>query len=159
MFRYDDLEQMLPQLRHEYATARPFPHVTIDDACDVMSVDEVVADWPSPDDKCWGKREEGNLSNLKHGAADIAKVPKWIRYALACGNSERFTRLLSKITGIDKLVADDHFGGAGIHETHPPGFLAVHLDFNRSARQRLYRRVNMFLYLNHNWQDEWNGHL
>ena len=81
------------------------------------------------------------------------------KQVLAEGNSERFVALLEEITGITPLIVDKTFGGAGIHETHPPGFLGVHIDFNRLYRVELYRRLNVFVYLNQFWREEWNGHL
>lgn len=35
----------------------------------------------------------------------------------------------------------------------------MHVDFNYQAELRLYRRLNLLLYLNRDWKPEWKGQL
>jgi Rps23 Pro-64 3,4-dihydroxylase Tpa1-like proline 4-hydroxylase len=44
--------------------------------------------------------------------------------------------------------------GGGYHLIPPGGYLAVHTDFSRSPKTRLYRRLNLIVYLNRDWQDK-----
>ena len=37
--------------------------------------------------------------------------------------------------------------------------MAVHADFTRHRLLQLDRRLNVLLYLNEHWEDEWEGHL
>jgi hypothetical protein len=37
--------------------------------------------------------------------------------------------------------------------------LKIHSDFNEHPRLKLDRRLNLLLYLNREWQEEWGGHL
>ena len=39
------------------------------------------------------------------------------------------------------------------------GFLKAHADFNLHSRLALFRRVNVFLYLNERWDPRWGGEL
>ena len=39
------------------------------------------------------------------------------------------------------------------------GFLKVHSDFNLHPQLNLNRRLNLLLYLNKDWKEEWGGHL
>jgi Rps23 Pro-64 3,4-dihydroxylase Tpa1-like proline 4-hydroxylase len=41
----------------------------------------------------------------------------------------------------------------------PGGFLKVHVDFNRHPLLNLDRRLNLLVYLNEDWRDEYGGHL
>ena len=46
-----------------------------------------------------------------------------------------------------------------MHQTLPGGKLAVHADFNRYEEYDMHRRVNVFIYLNPNWEESYGGHL
>ena len=136
---------------------------------DVFPEDELMqaySDWPIKDDGRWGILEKGRFSSLKRGAFNCASAPKRIAAILKLLNGLSFLKILSSVTGIDSLIADPKFRGAGLHETFREGFLLKHVDFNRLGDGTgipkptdPYRRLNLFLYLNPEWQDEWNGHL
>jgi len=52
--------------------------------------------------------------------------------------------------------------GAGFHKITNKGFLNLHTDFNNyndPINGSLDRRINLLIYLNDNWKDEYNGHL
>ncbi len=72
-------------------------------------------------------------------------------------NSPEFLRELAEITGIPNLLADEKFVGGGIHETGPRGHLDVHVDFNYIKDRDLHRRMNILIYFNEDWRDEWGG--
>ena len=74
-------------------------------------------------------------------------------------NSSVFIDFLETLTGIRGLIPDPHFWGGGVHQIVRGGFLKVHTDFNRHPRLKLDRRLNLLLYLNPEWQEEWGGHL
>ena len=46
-----------------------------------------------------------------------------------------------------------------MHITGAGGRLDVHVDFNYIQERKLYRRVNLLLYLNPIWEDRWGGHV
>jgi Rps23 Pro-64 3,4-dihydroxylase Tpa1-like proline 4-hydroxylase len=52
-----------------------------------------------------------------------------------------------------------HLLGAGLHQIARGGVLGIHADFNRHPDTGLWRRVNVFLYLNDGWSEEYGGHL
>jgi hypothetical protein len=74
-------------------------------------------------------------------------------------NSDRFLGYMKGITGIDPLYADPDLFGGGLHQTRNGGFLNVHTDFNYHPKTEKHRRLNLLLYLNPVWRDEWNGHI
>jgi hypothetical protein len=63
---------------------------------------------------------------------------------------------VSEITGIRPLVADPEFAGAGMHIMGRGGSLGVHTDFTM-LKSGLHRRLNILVYLNAVWQDDWDG--
>jgi Rps23 Pro-64 3,4-dihydroxylase Tpa1-like proline 4-hydroxylase len=47
----------------------------------------------------------------------------------------------------------------GLHQTLPGGHLSIHADFNWHGGLHMWRRVNVFLYLNPDWDPAWGGEL
>jgi Rps23 Pro-64 3,4-dihydroxylase Tpa1-like proline 4-hydroxylase len=76
---------------------------------------------------------------------------------------DEFVDYIEKLTGITGLIRNDvNLFGAGIHRIHKGGFLGVHTDFNsydHEVHGKLDRRINLLIYLNPNWKDEYNGKL
>jgi len=77
-------------------------------------------------------------------------------------NNGEFLTFLREITGMEGLVGDWTYEGGGVHITPKDGFLNVHHDFNFLGdieNPELYRKVNVLIYLNEEWEEEWNGNL
>ena len=78
-------------------------------------------------------------------------------------NSIDFIKHIESITGISNLITNDiTLKGAGIHRIKNNGFLKLHTDFNSYISDnngKLDRRINLLIYMNPNWKDEYNGHL
>jgi Rps23 Pro-64 3,4-dihydroxylase Tpa1-like proline 4-hydroxylase len=81
------------------------------------------------------------------------------RQLLAEFNSATFVDFLEELTGIRGLVPDPHLEGGGLHQIVRGGHLNVHVDFNRHPRTGLDRRLNVLVYLNRDWEEEYGGAL
>jgi Rps23 Pro-64 3,4-dihydroxylase Tpa1-like proline 4-hydroxylase len=66
---------------------------------------------------------------------------------------------LETLTGINGLIPDPYFHGAGLQQTMNGGSLGIHIDFNKYEKLKLDRRLNVLIYLNKDWNEEWGGHL
>ncbi len=74
--------------------------------------------------------------------------------------SPEFVAYLEKLTGIDDLIPDWTMDGGGLHQTLRGGHLNIHADFTtHHTHENWARRVNILLYLNEEWHDEWGGKL
>ena len=71
----------------------------------------------------------------------------------------KFLKLLSHVFDIPNLLADPELRGGGIHQTGPRGHLDVHVDFNFIKEEKLYRRMNILIYFNKDWQEDWGGNV
>jgi len=140
-----------------YAAARPFPHVVFDDFFDPALLDEVLAEFPQPGAIKWQRFD--NAREIKLASAVEANFGPVTRLLLYHLNSITFLEFLSKVTGIANLISDPCFDGGGLHQIVPGGKLAVHADFNKHPRYGLDRRLNMLIYLNRDWREEYGGHL
>lgn len=65
----------------------------------------------------------------------------------------------SELTGIPNLLADADLIGGGIHETNLGGHLDVHVDFNFNKINQAYRRLNIIIYFNKDWKEEYGSYL
>lgn len=85
-------------------------------------------------------------------------MPLFTRYFLYCLNSGSFLKFLEQLTGIRNLIGDPQFEGGGLHQIVSGGKLAIHADFNKHSCFTLDRRLNMLIYLNKGWKEEYGGH-
>ena len=145
------------RLRQEYSAARPFPHVVIDDFLPPEIADRALEEFPAPGDIDWIRFRHGGA--LKLGSRHELQFPDFIRDLLYQLNSSVFLQFLESLTGIRGLITDPHFEGGGLHQIEPGGFVKVHADFNIHPSLRLDRRLNLLLYLNKDWKEEYGGHL
>jgi hypothetical protein len=75
-------------------------------------------------------------------------------------NSAEFVAWLSELTGIPNLIADPMLEGGGLHQSGRGGYLNVHTDFSmHHFHTNWHRRVNLILYLNPGWLEQWGGSL
>jgi len=145
------------RLRAEYAQAQPFPHAVIDDFLPPDAADRALEEFPTPGSIDWIRFRHGGA--VKLGTRHELQFPGFIRDLLYQFNSSVFLQFLESLTGIGGLVTDPYFEGGGLHQIEPGGFVKIHADFNIHPRLRLDRRINLLLYLNKHWKEEYGGHL
>ena len=156
-----DLERLETDLAAKaaaYASAAPFPHVVLDDVLRPAAFDKAVAEFPGIRDEFWKGYlhvNETKYSNTQpdswgptlHDVAEQFCSPEFVAY-------------LEKLTGIDNLMPDWSMDGGGLHQTLTGGHLNIHADFTtHHTHTNWARRVNILLYLNTEWPDEWGGKL
>lgn len=90
---------------------------------------------------------------------DSAKFPDAVRRLNDAISSPQFRADLEYITGIPNILADEQLVGGGMHLTGSGGRLDVHVDFNLIEDRKLFRRLNILIYLNPTWKEEWGGHI
>jgi len=147
--------------RDAYLGAKPYPHVAIDDFLGPAVAGRLAACFPGPEHPGWMRRdyrEQGaRLGQLqRRGFEGVAAA---IRDLLSELGGMAFLDFLGALTGIDGLIGDPHFRGAGPTLTLPGGHLALHADFNRDRTRHLERRVTVLYYLAQDWQEAWGGAL
>jgi hypothetical protein len=144
--------------RRDFATAEPFPHIVFDGLVPDDVLRRVVEEFPGAQGREW-EVKAAVTSAAKLTAKDDWTMGPTTRQVLDQLNSAAVLNWLEEVTGIEGLVPDPHFVGGGMHQTVRGGFLKVHADFNWHKRLRLDRRLNLVLYLNEGWREEWGGDL
>lgn len=144
-------------LRERFLTAQPFPHLVMDGLFDEALLERLLAVFPTAEAKVWQRFE--NPLERKLGYSYRSELVPELRSFLWEMSSPPVLEFLEQATGIEGLVPDPYFGGAGPHQIPPGGFLKIHADFNWHPKMRLDRRLNLLVYLNRDWRDEYGGHL
>lgn len=85
------------------------------------------------------------------------RLPPYTRSVFQALNSRGFLAFLESLTGIEGLIPDPYFSGGGIHVVANGGHLDIHADFNHHSKLNLERRLNVLIYLNKDWREEWGG--
>lgn len=148
-----------------YQTASPFPHCVLDDFLPAPLVNAILADFPSfpPRVNQVDASEvlaDGTVAQYRKNWLSMEmRVTPLIRRLYWELNAAGFVQFLESLTGIDGLIPDPYFAGGGLHETHRGGLLMVHADYNKHPELNLDRRLNLIIYLNRDWQDDYGGHL
>ena len=143
--------------RDVYEAAVPFPHVVLDDFLPPATLDGVLAEFPSPASAGWFRFDSDRERKLAAAGGEL--LGPITRHVFAQLNGSAMLDFLGQLTGIDGLVPDPHLFGGGLHQIERGGFLEVHADFNLHPVTRLYRRLNLLLYLNREWNPVWGGEL
>jgi hypothetical protein len=157
-FRLDreDLHDLARQRAEQYRSARPFPHLVVNDFLPKAVIDACIAEFPGPDAIQWDVyTDEGNT--LKLATSDQSLMGPHTRRVVDEFNGPAILEFLEELTGIGGLLPDPYLTGGGLHQIEPGGFLRVHADFNRHPKFDLDRRINVLLFLNPDWRDEWGG--
>jgi len=162
---YRKLDTIAENLAADYQQASPFPHIALDEFLTPELVRQLVEKFPALKEKPGqtpeaAKTETGQLPQPnKLWLSNQVGVDPLIRQLYWELNSAPFLAFLEKLTGIENLLPDPHLAGGGVHQTLRDGLLMIHADFNKHPHFNLDRRLNILLYLNPGWQDDWGGHL
>lgn len=148
----------IAQARHEdYVRADPFPHAVFDDFFPEQALLQILKEFPAPEAIDWQRFNNHNEKKL--ASRRETQLGDYTRHFIWELNSSVFISFLETLSGIKGLVPDPHLGGGGLHQIERGGLLKIHADFNRHRGLELDRRMNLLLYLNRDWKEEYGGHL
>lgn len=148
----------LPSFSEQYKSADAYPHISIDHFLDQEWAKKVFDQFPKIDTEEWTNYTHFN--EKKYGNSKLDSFPPAVRQTVEYLNSDSFVEQLSILTGIPNLLADEELQGGGLHQTPQGGFLNIHADFTVHPHHNNWkRRVNLIIYLNENYEEEWGGEL
>lgn len=154
---YERLSELAKKHRERFGSADPFPHAVIDDFLPLEVAESVVHEF-GENASDWDHYTHYNQRKLAITRLDAMGPNN--RALVEALQSDEFVRIVEKITGIDNLFADPHLDGAGMHKTLRGGHLNMHTDFlSHPNHDDWSRQVNLLIYFNPDWKDEWMGNL
>ncbi len=146
-------------LKEQVKKAEPFPHFWSDNFLDDVFANEIFASFPSfHEAQKIGKEFKTVNEQKKVQVTDSTKFPPPIAKLNQLLASPEFLELMSDLMGIPHLLADPGLDGGGIHETNSGGHLDVHIDFNLHEKTQWHRRLNILIYFNKDWKEEYGGY-
>ena len=153
---YKNLLEVAKREKETYASRPPFPNISFPDFFNPKMLDEVLKEFPDLSAGASYKiNNDGQLKLASKGTGRFGPATKAFADYL---NSPEFVDFLQELTGIkEKLIPDHKFLGGGLHEIKKGGYLKLHADFNKNS-DSLDRRLNILIYLNKDWREEYGGH-
>lgn len=160
VFNWTQFEKIVQEEQALYKDANPFPHTNLKNLFDDQALNDILDSFPNVESDEWDKRNDKGIQvKLRTKWKDERDIPPKILKVIHILQSGRFVRLLSEYTGIKGLMPDYWYGGGGLNQIMPGGELAIHVDGTLNDDIQLYRRVNLIVFLNKDWKDEYGGHL
>jgi hypothetical protein len=152
----EELKSFATAKNTEYLAADPFPNIYFDNFFIPERLKEVLEEFPDLTKKADIKFDDPNQVKLaSKGEYRFGQKTKDFMHYL---NSQPFLDFLTLLTGIEDLIPDPTFDGGGCHQIQPGGMLKIHADFNKHPKTKLDRRLNVLIYLNEDWKEEYGGH-
>lgn len=139
----------------QFRAGQPFRHVVIDDFFAPDAAAQFLAEFP-PFER-GNARTENGTQGLKSTVEALRSIGPTYAALDDLIQTPAFLRLVGQITGIDDLLYDRWYFGGGTHCNRPGQDLDAHVDFNRHPIEGWHRRLNLIVYLNHEWNDAWGG--
>jgi hypothetical protein len=142
-------------LHNQFEEARPFRHLVLESFFTDDFATQLQHAFPPFDEKL-AINENGEVGrkcvheNLLSLGGPWKQLDELIR-------SRAFLDWVGEMTGIEDLLYDPHYFGGGTHENRHGQDLDPHVDFNHHPFTRWHRRLNLIVYLNDEWQPEWDG--
>jgi hypothetical protein len=137
-----------------YPKANPFPHAVFQGMLNVGP--EILKSFPDPEWPHWASL--GDVYQFqKFSCSDIEKIPEPFLRLIHELSTPTVLRALERLTGIKNLIPDPYLKGGGLHLSGPGGVLAPHTDFHVYEPLGLYRRINVLVYLNEEWDESYGG--
>ena len=149
---------------NEYRQAQPFPHIVIDDFLPPSLLNGVIDDFRNYNNWGWDNSNYSKDHQVKkffspwNNDGDTT-LPINTKLILNYFNSPDVINMLEELTGIKGLIADPTLLGGGMHKIDSGGKLSIHADSRKHAISGNYRRLNLLVYLNKDWNKEWGGSL
>ena len=149
--------QNLAECSETFITNDPFPHIVIDNFLSEESANKALSSF-----------------ELNENWINCSLVNNYKKYQLTKKNfmnetcnqifdelaSKEWIDKVKKITKINDIFLDTSLDGGGLHQIFNNGSLNIHSDFNSHTINKTWRRVlNILIYLNKDWKEEYNGNL
>ncbi len=156
MINYNLLENQSNLFGKQFREARPFPHLVIDNFLDTSVAAKAHEFFPRIEDM-------DTLNDYRQRKAQDPAIdkfhPVFREIIFEHLHSERLLNWLTRVTGIKNLKADAQLYASGLAQGADGSFLNVHLDNSSHPVNPWFRRLNLIVYLNANWNEEKGGQL
>ena len=143
----------------KFPDRKPFPFAVIDNFFKNNIAKELEIDFPEYLNKhAWYNYD--NYVERKKTSNNWNIFPKKTYQIFQLLISDEFVKFLQKeLTNYSKLYSDPGLYGGGWHIQKSGDKLNLHLDNSIHVKSNLVRRLNLIVYLNSSWKEDWGGNL
>tara|TARA_A100001015_G_scaffold212192_1_gene237927 strand:- start:1605 stop:2435 length:831 start_codon:yes stop_codon:yes gene_type:complete len=140
-----------------YNNAAPFKHVVFHNFLNDKIYSEVSKEFNLSKSNTMTYK---HFSQDKYALTDIKEMGIQTQKLINFLASRECIDYLESVTGIKNLKFDPSLHNGGLHETRRDGHLTLHRDFNTHPHHPKWRRrINIIIYLNETWHEDWGGSL
>ena len=158
LINFESLKGRAEEIKKDYQSKKPFRYVMFEGFFKPEVVDSIYSSYPKvTDDGSWNgttyidqkkkfqktQFEEGSIFNKVFEELNSPEFLKWLEY----------------VSEVEDLEGDAELFGGGLHQSINGAFLNVHVDYNFHPTTKHHRRLNVLVYMNKEWKDEYEGHL
>lgn len=148
--------EIFAALKQSYISAQPYKHLVIDNFLNAEFADVLCDRFPPLSQM---KTHYKGLNENKAEDANFQAYDEAFGQLKAEYRSPEFIKFLEDLTDIKGLSMPDDALGCGTHQGENGSYLDIHVDFNIHPSQDLHRRLNVLLFLNRDWKEEYGGKL
>lgn len=143
------------QLRNDFENALPYKHLVIDNFLKSELAERLNEKFPAYE--IFNKKYDGLNERKAEGSnfEDFDSLFTELRQEIV---SSEFCTFISQITGVENVFVTADAMGSGLHQGKAGSFLDIHIDFSMHHLANVYRRLNLLIFFNKDWKDEWAGH-
>jgi Rps23 Pro-64 3,4-dihydroxylase Tpa1-like proline 4-hydroxylase len=151
------LNQELNTIQNDFNSKQPFRFTSFENFFTNDSAEKILNNYPSIENGKWDgttyidQKNKFQKTNFESGSI--------FEQVFAEMNSPEFLEWLQKVSKIDALMGDVDLFGGGLHQSTNGAFLNVHIDYNIHPKTKFHRRLNVLVYMNKDWKDEYEGHI
>lgn len=142
-------------LRQTFAAAQPTRHVVVDDAIPDAIAQEISRRFPQQAQLM----RRATLRERKHVGVRVEDYEPLVREALLALLEAPVLAAVGAITGIAGLRADPTLYASGVSVMARGDFLNPHIDNSHDGDNKLFRVLNLLLYVSPAWSAECGGSL
>jgi len=153
------LNDRLQKIKKEFNdSSKPFRYVVFNDFYDVNTANKILNEYPSIKDGKWN--DKTYIEQLNKFQKTEFETGSLLNNVFDDLNHKEFLGWLKKLTDLEAdIVGDRSLFGGGLHQSIKGAFLNVHVDYNIHPETKYHRRLNVLIYMNKDWKDEYEGHL
>lgn len=155
---FTNLNQRKEELKKSFQSKKPFRYLVFENFFKTDKADEILNNYPHIEEGVWNSKTYVDQKN-KFQKTQFEKGSV-LQNAFDELNSSAFLKWLEDITEIEEpLIGDKDLFGGGLHQSIKGAFLNVHVDYNFHPKTKYHRRLNVLVYMNKDWKDEYEGNV
>lgn len=154
----DGLNNRLSEIASDFQSQKPFKYVVFENIFFPDKAEEIFVNYPEIEYGTWdGVTYVDQKHKFQQTAFDSGSIMDRVFHEL---NAKEFLSWLQKVTSFEEeILGDEDLFGGGLHQSINGAFLNVHVDYNIHPKTKYHRRLNVLVYMNKDWKDEYEGHL